>query len=420
MKYLREDAIAVVTKPRDKDEYLNLCEEGGFDIVTEFPVRNVTSGVLSDYKMEELASKVQELGVEKVLFDVSLKPGQEYNIAKATNAEVLDRVEVILEIFLHHAPTKEANLQVKLASLRHELARAKEKVRLSKKAEQPGFYGLGQYEVDVYYQEVQRRIQNIREKLQSIRDHRSIHRDRRKKKGFKTVSITGYTGSGKTTLFNKFTELHQKVGGEPFTTLSTKFSVLQLGAWDTYLVDTIGFISDVPPFLVNAFYSTLEELSFSDVILLVVDSAKPRREVTERFRTSYNQLIDLGVIDKPIIIVLNKIDEATQSEVEYLKDHFEDYTPSVVPVSALTGENVEKLQGEVEEHLGNQIDVEYSVPYEAGNRLYDFIDELEQRGRVEEVTNLGNTAKIRAQIPVKVQRHLGKRVNTMGGEERVV
>ncbi len=283
----------VVTKRRGRGEFLALVEEAGYMVAQVFPLRNVTSKVLSESKLNQLKDRVRALSVETVIFDMSLKPRQAYHIAKELQTVVKDRVEVILNIFLLHAPTQEAKLQVKLASLRYELARAKEKVRLAKMGEQPGFEGLGGYKVDVYYEEVQRRAIKIKEKLKLIRSRREIHRNRRVKMGIKTLSITGYTCSGKTTLFNGLTGLLQRVGDEPFTTLSTKFSRVRIGPWKPYIIDTIGFINDLPPFMVNAFYSTLEEISFSDVVLLVVDVSEPLHIAFEKFRTGYNLLIDL-------------------------------------------------------------------------------------------------------------------------------
>ena len=127
-------------------------------------------------KVEELAELVEQKTAEKVIFDNLLRPVQSYNLAKATKVEIIDRFQLILEIFTKRATTAEAQMQIKLASLRYDLAQAKERVRLAKKGEQPGFMGLGAYEVDVYYESVKREIHAIRRKLKKIRVKRVLHR----------------------------------------------------------------------------------------------------------------------------------------------------------------------------------------------------------------------------------------------------
>jgi len=154
-------------------------------------------------KVEELAQLVKETEAQKLIFDNRLKPVQAYNLSKATGVEAIDRFQLILEIFARRATTREAKLQIQLAKLRYELTRAKEKVRLARMEEQPGFMGLGAYEVDVYYETVKRQIQTIREKLRKIRKKRVLHRQRRTELGFSSISLAGYTNAGKTLLQKK-------------------------------------------------------------------------------------------------------------------------------------------------------------------------------------------------------------------------
>ncbi|MFQ5951067.1 MAG: GTPase HflX, partial [Candidatus Geothermarchaeales archaeon] len=157
--------VAVLTDLGNTEEFLSLTNEAGYAAAAELTVKKMTSHILSRYKLGKLKELVRQNGTDTVVFDLPLKPRQSYRIAKTVQARPLDRIDVILEIFRRHAPTQEANLQVKAASLSYELTRAKEKVRLAKTGEHPGFYGLGGYEVDVYYEEVRRRIAKIREKL---------------------------------------------------------------------------------------------------------------------------------------------------------------------------------------------------------------------------------------------------------------
>ena len=176
----------------------------------------MSGGVLE--KLEELSEKLRP---DVIVFDEILKPSQNYNIASVLHKEVLDREALILEIFESRASSAESKLQVKLAQLRYEMSRAKEKVRLSNMGEQPGFMGIGKFEVDVYYNDIKHRMQTVRSKLEKAGKQRELHRQGRKRMGFKIISLAGYTSSGKTTLFNKMTGETKAESKELFTTLST-------------------------------------------------------------------------------------------------------------------------------------------------------------------------------------------------------
>ncbi|MEM4536872.1 MAG: GTPase [Nitrososphaerota archaeon] len=189
------------------EELSELCRTAGYNVVYRVkqerpphPEYNIGPG-----KVEELAKAVRELGIEKVVFENELKPIQEYNLAKKLGVQVITRTQLILEIFTLHASSIEARLQIKLAELKYELPRAKEKVRLAKKGEQPGFHGLGAYEADVYYDEIHRRIVYINKKLEAIKKHMDLIRVERKKLGLPIISLAGYTNAGKSTLFNLLT-----------------------------------------------------------------------------------------------------------------------------------------------------------------------------------------------------------------------
>jgi len=181
-------------------------------------------------KAEELVDLVAKYNAEKLIFDNELKPVQAYNLAKITGVEAIDRFQLILEIFSKRASTAEAKLQIELARLRYELARAKERVRLARMEEQPGFMGLGRYEVDLYHETVRRRIRSIRDKLKKIRKKRGLHRARRLELGFSILSLAGYTNAGKSSLFNILAGEEVPVDSTLFTTLSTKTSTVVLSA----------------------------------------------------------------------------------------------------------------------------------------------------------------------------------------------
>jgi len=371
-------AIVVVYKRESYKEFESLVKEAGYEIVGIVYLRRFTSRGISDYKINEIKSLMESTGAENVIFDTQLKPNYIYNIAKELGVEPKDRLEIILEIFKMHSPSKEADLQIKLASLQIELARAKERVKLAKLGEQPALVlGPGEYEVDVYYNEVKRRIQNIKAKLEEERKKRELHREYRRKRGFRTISIAGYTSSGKTTLFNALTGLNRRTGPEPFTTISTKFSIIKIGVWDIYLVDTIGFITDLPPFMINAFYSTLEEITYSDLVLLVVDVSEPYDYIKNKLEASYEILRKLNY-NGNVVIVGNKIDVI--NNIEYLKpieSLFNSYSNYYIFISALKGINLDGLLEIIEDILGRGRYIKVRVSYSNPN-WYNILDYLKR------------------------------------------
>lgn len=363
------------------DEFKVLVEEAGYTPVRTVYIRRFTLKGLSDAKLDEIRNALKESGCETVIFDVELKPRHMYQITKELHVTVKDRIEIILEIFRRHSPSKEADLQIKLASLHYELARARERVMLVRSGEQPPLtMGPGQYEVDKYYLEIKRRIQSIKKKLEEIRRKRHVHRFMRKKKGYKTITIVGYTCSGKTTLFNALTNLNMKVGDEPFTTLSTKYALLKIGLWKVYLVDTIGFIRDLPPFVIEAFYSTLEDIQYSDLVYLVVDITESLDSIEEKLKTSFEILDKLGYKGETIIIG-NKLDLINNVEaLKPIKDMFESYGKEYVFLSAYTGENIDRLLEKTEKVFGYGSYIELFIPY-TNNNLYKLIAELREFGK---------------------------------------
>jgi len=213
---------------------------------------------IGEGKAEEAARLVREHKIDTILFDDSLNASQSYNLAKLCNVEVRDREKLILEIFARRATTSEAKLQVQLAELNYELPRAKDKVRMAKRGEQPGFFGLGRYEVDVYVRMRKRQIAVLKGKLEEVRERREVQRRHRASEGLSTVAITGYTGAGKTTLFNRLTGESKEAGGGAFTTLAPTTRSVDVGGRKVLLSDTVGFISRLPTYLVEAFKSADE------------------------------------------------------------------------------------------------------------------------------------------------------------------
>lgn len=313
-------------------------------------------------KVEELAELVSREGADKVIFDNLLRPLQSYNLAKATKVEIIDRFQLILEIFTKRATTAEAQMQIKLASLRYDLAQAKEKVRLAKKGEQPGFMGLGAYEVDVYYESVKREVHAIRRKLRKIRAKRVLHRQRREELEFPSISLAGYTKAGKSSLFNVLAEETVPVDSALFTTLSTTTRLVTFSKKKFLLTDTVGFIDRLPLTLIEAFRSTLEETIYSDLILLMVDASESINAVEKKLATCLETIEGIGAAGVPVITVLNKIDLISEQDVAAKLKSLEEKATMLVPISALRRTNLDGLKQEILKALSNYVRAAFTIP----------------------------------------------------------
>lgn len=389
--------IAIITKKENADEFYLLAKEAGYRILGHVTAKLRSSG-LSDHKINEVKRLMENHGASEVIIDVPLKPKQLYNISTKLGIEVKDWLEIVLKIFTLHSSSEEAKLQIKLASLKYELTRLKEKIRLKKIGEQPGLLtGLGAYEIEKYYSDYRRIIKNIESRLKEISNKRGLHRSLRAKKGCITISIVGYFSSGKTTLFNALTHLNQKTGPEPFTTLSTKFSLIKVGSRKCYLVDTVGFISGLPRFVINAFRSTLEEVAFSDVVLLVVDVSETLDTIKRKLETSFEMLNNLNYRGK-IVIVGNKIDKIEdEGYLEYLASYLRNFCENVVMISAKTGKNIEELMRVLTKVVcGQQRLIAIKIPYDyEWSKHVDFVKSILTNYRVKLTENyavvIGNT-----------------------------
>jgi GTP-binding protein HflX len=313
-------------------------------------------------KAKELAELVAKNGVEKTIFDNELRPVQAYNLAKTTGVEAVDRFQLILEIFARRAVTSEAKLQIELAKLRYELPRARKRVRLARMGEQPGFMGLGKYEVDLYYETIRRRIYSIQDKLRKIRKKRRLQRARRLELGFSLISMAGYTNAGKSSLFNALAEEAVSVDPGLFTTLSTTTRAVSLSERKVLLTDTVGFIDRLPLTLIEAFHSTLEETIFSDLILLVLDVSELHDEIERKLSCCLDTIQEIGASGIPIVTVFNKIDLLPNSEMHREAEALSVIAPNPVPVSALYKMNLDSLKREITAHLKEYVRGSFSLP----------------------------------------------------------
>jgi GTP-binding protein HflX len=192
--------------------------------------------------------------------------------------------------------------------------RARDRVRLAKKGEQPGFFGMGKYDADVFFLDIKRHATILKRKLEREERRRTLYRTQRSKLGLQTISIAGYTSAGKTTLFNALTGESKDVGRELFTTLSTYTRAISVRDTKFLLSDTVGFISKLPAYMIDAFKSTLSELRYSALVLLVLDISDPILEIKRKYDSSIRVLNELAVPVGKIFYVLNKADLVDDSE----------------------------------------------------------------------------------------------------------
>ena len=335
----------------DEEEIINeataLCDSAGYQVVhiikqrfLKRPKFGISEEIIEG--LEEIAKKIRP---DVIVYDEILKPSQNYNLASKLHRNILDREALILEIFQSRTSSAESKLQVKLAQMRYEMSRAKEKVRLAKQGEQPGFLGIGKFEVDVYYNDIKHRMETVKSKLEKAGKQRQLHRQSRKRVGLKTISLAGYTSAGKSTLFNKLTGEERPKGKELFTTLTTSIRRITINQKVFLISDTVGFISKLPAYIIEAFKSTLEELLYSDIVIVVIDVSDPLFDLKKKFKSCKKTLNEIGVDPDKVIFALNKADLIQQKKIlekaEYLGLN---EGKRWVSVSAKTGQNTKQLK----------------------------------------------------------------------------
>jgi len=381
----RQSVLVTYPDPFCVNEAKGLAEAAEYIILSTITQRFLSKAKygISEGKAEKLRDITEEVGANIVIFDEKLRSTQIYNLAKLTGCEIIDRERLILEIFSKRATTTEAKLQVELAELTYEKPRAKEKVRLARIAEQPGFFGLGKYEIDVYNQHLKRRISKIKMKLKHTRKMRELHRIHRQKMQIPIISLAGYTGVGKTTLFNKLTGDKKEVRESHFTTLTTSTRLVNYNGFKILLTDTVGFISKLPNYMIEAFKSTLEELTYANQLLLILDVSQPIEDISKRYNSCIDVLIDLGVSPDKVFLVFNKSDMVNEEELKSKLSFPDVNTQSSVFISAKTGFGIEELLKRIKNDIFESAKDSMLIKKHEIASLSTLIDWLKSQGKVE-------------------------------------
>ena len=311
-----------------------------------------------------------------VIFDDELSGSQVRNLEAAIGAKVIDRTTLILEIFATRAKTKEAKIQVELAQLKYRLSRLQGLgTVLSRTGGGIGTRGPGEKKLETDRRHIMETVYDLKDELKKIKKTREVQREKRNKENIPKVSLVGYTNAGKSTLRNAVCDLAAKKENKTkekvfeanmlFATLDTTTRAITLKKKGVItLTDTVGFVRKLPHDLVEAFKSTLEEVIFSDLLCHVIDTSSDT--AVEQYIAVNEVLNELGVINKEMILVLNKIDKATEEQISIIKEAIDDN--EVIEISAKEGTNLEEFLNLIEEKLPyNYRKVEYLIPYEKGD-----------------------------------------------------
>ena len=362
VKTLLVECITPRSKPR-MDEVNDIAKAAGYNVVgqvTQHREAVDSAYCIGEGKLDEIRRTIGKESIEVLIFTRQLSAGQIFRIKRKLGDEirVLDRNLLILEVFEKRSATREAKLQITLARLRYTFSWGRESIRMRGiVSEQMGRGGPGQYPYEVYEAMSRKRISKIERELREIRLKKAHVREHRGEAGFRTIALTGYTQSGKTTLFNRVASESKEIGMGPFTTLSTfarKVSMASKGeSADSFIVvDSIGFIEDLNPLLLNAFHTTLNELANSDLIVLFVDGSDDIETVKRKVSAS-REIMEKEVSGVPVLICINKVDIAAREHLDKVLEETRKVfgTEEILEISSKTGANVPDLLQKIAERL---------------------------------------------------------------------
>ena len=349
------------------EELEGLVTTAGSRIVGQLTQRRETPDMttyLGKGKVEELTQMVGATDADVIIFDNDLTPAQTRNLERATATKVLDRSELILDIFASRAQTFQARLAVELAQLQYSLPRLKQMwTHLSRLKMGIGMRGPGEKQLEVDRRLVEKRIADLRSELKVIEQRKQ--REVAARSDRMTVSLVGYTNAGKSTLLNALTGANVLTENRLFATLDTRTRRWQLPGWGPVLLsDTVGFIRDLPHHLIASFKATLEESRRADLLLHVADASNPA--ALDQIQVVYHVLEELGIQAKDTLLVLNKVDMIERSRLAGLMGRY----PGALPISAHTGQGMDRLATAVSQALShNFLDVDVETRVDNGRLL---------------------------------------------------
>ena len=392
------NATSAVDFAASRAEFEELARSAGATIAATLVQRRQgpdPSSLVGQGKLDEIVEVVASTNASLVLFDHDLTPSQLRNIESRLPCHVIDRSQLILDIFARHARTREGQLQVELAQLQYQLPRLAGRGRaMSQLGGGIGTRGPGETQLETDRRKINLRIDHIKTQLSAVRRIRHQQRQRREAVPVPVVALVGYTNAGKSTLFNALTEAGVLESSRMFATLDPKLRQLQLPSRRKILLsDTVGFIRNLPHTLVTSFRATLEEVERAEVLIHVQDAASPMRE--EQQAQVEKVLAELEVSSKPVIPVLNKIDLISPQELSHLRS-----TEDAIAVSSLRHTGLDQLLLAIDAALVADplIEVKFRLPQSEGSVLAA----LESGAMVDEKRFEGNLVFLRARGPASL------------------
>ena len=389
------------------DELERLVDTYGLETIDKVPIflRKITSSTLiGSGKIIELKALAEEWGADLIIFDDEISPHQQRNLEKAFNKPVMDRTELIIEVFAQRAQTKEARLQIELAKIRYQLPRLKRLwTHLSRQVAGGGGYtrGVGEKQIELDRRMLRQRVTRLEKEIEEVRAQRKTQRSARERTGIPTFAIVGYTNAGKSTLLSALTQAEVFIEDKLFATLDTttrKFTLPNNQA--ILLIDTVGFIRKIPHTVIAAFKSTLEEAVHTDVLLHLIDASSP--QAIQQAEATRQVLEELGASDQPMISVLNKVDKCTDTKkLRKLRISF----PHTVPISALEKRGFTQLMEAMIKAIESLRKVKkLKIP----QSHYSLVSQLMKEGRVISIEYEENDVIMEVEIPTRLEQKVSQ------------
>ncbi len=393
-------------------ELTALCETAGAKIIGQVTQRRDSPDPATYFgsgKAKEIAETAIEMGVDLVIVNGELGPTQQKNLNRILGTSVIDRTQLILDIFAQRARTHEGKLQVELAQLQYLMPRlAGMWSHLERQAGGIGARGPGESQMESDRRHVARRIHTLKESIEEVGKHRGRARASRQQVPFPVVALVGYSNAGKSTLLNKMSGSEVYADDRLFATLDPTTRRVRLPAgWEVLLTDTVGFVSNLPHHLVAAFRATLEEVTEANLLVHVVDASHP--DWLDQVDAVQEVLEQLGAGGRPMITAYNKADVVEdQPELRRLVVT----TPHAVMISARTGAGLPDLLRAIENALGQKlVPVEVVLPYDRG----DLVAACYERGRVREREDGPDGVRLRVDLP----EHLAAKLTNVAGARQL-
>jgi len=396
---LEEKAVLVGADQNDLKELALLVETAGAETVLEMtyhdrkidPAYYIGSG-----KVREIKEAAETISANLIVFDNELSPVQQRNLEDKINIKVIDRSQVILDIFARHAHSRESKIQVELAQLQYRLPRLQGRgVEMSRLAGGIGTRGPGESKLEVDRRRIEKKIYRLKEKLKDIKSSREIQRSHRRDP---LAALVGYTNAGKSTLMNLLTDADSFTADQLFATLDSTMRKMKLPIGrNIILSDTVGFISKLPHQLIASFRTTLEEIENADIILHLIDGSDSERE--NNIRVVEKELDKLAPNDAEIVKVINKIDLLSASEIQDLKLIY----PDAVFISALKNIGKDKIIDKLNQLVKkSMVEVDLDLPYSEAK----WIEKIHNNGSVLKEKYQKNNIYLNALIPEKTAAKL--------------